>query len=96
MALTDMGGGKFKLTEAADALSGVYYIDWIQWLSKSATAGDDLLIEDGDGNEIQSGVADGENFHQIYPVGQYYTDLTIDTIDSGAVYVKTRKHHANP
>lgn len=95
MAVTNHGGGLYSMTAAADVIEATLFIDWIEWISKSATAGDDLLIEDGSGNTIQPGVADGANFHQIYPVKGVYTDITVDTIDSGTVYVKTKLHPDN-
>jgi hypothetical protein len=97
MAVTDHGGGLYEMNAAADTLGATttLYIDWIEWISKGATAGDDLLVQDGDGNTIQPGVADGANFHQIYPVKQVYTDITLATIDSGSILVKTKKHADN-
>ena len=97
MAVTDHGGGLYEMDTAADTIGATVslYVEWIEWISKGATAGDDLAIEDGDGNTIQLGVADGANFHQIYPVKQIYKDITVDTIDSGSVFVKTKKHADN-
>lgn len=95
MAFVDCGAGKFKSSTVTDVLTGTYYIEWIEWISKAATGGDDLLVSDGDANDIQPGVADGANFHQLYPIGGYYTDPTLTTLDSGTVYIQTTKNPAN-
>ena len=95
MAVTNEGAGKYKLTAQDDILEGTFFIEWIEWISKTAAASDDLLVDDGDDNIIQEGVADGVNFHQLYPIGGFYTDPTLRTLDSGTVYIQTAKNPSN-
>lgn len=95
MAVSDQGAGKYKLTAESDILEGTFFVEFIEWISKSAAASDDLLIEDEGGLTIQEGVADGVNFHQLYPIGGFYTDPTLATLDSGTVYIQTAKNPTN-
>ena len=95
MAVTNCGAGKYKLTAEDDVLTGVFYIEWIEWISVSATAGDLLLVSDNEPLDIQAGVADGANYHRLYPIGGTYTNPTLTDLDSGTVYIQTTKNPAN-
>ena len=95
MAFVDCGAGKYKSSLEGDVLSGTFFVEWIEWLNKSAIAGDDLLVVDDGDNDIQAGVADATNFQQLYPVLGYYTDPTLSVLDRGTVYIQTTKNPAN-
>jgi hypothetical protein len=76
-----------KMTEAADEITGTFFVNFLYWVSKTAVAGDDLLVYDSDDNTLWEAVADGANFSRIYPVKTYVNGVKLQTKDSGTLYV---------
>ena len=76
-----------KMTAATDSISGLVAITSIRWVSKTATAGDDLLIVDAEGDTILEAIADGANFEREYLVVGRWDTPEVSVIDSGAIYV---------
>ena len=62
----------------------------LRWYSKSASAGDDISIEDKNGEKVWESVATGSNYvevHDFGPVGYDFEGFELAVIDSGALYV---------
>jgi hypothetical protein len=95
MAVVDHGNGLYELGAQGDAMSGTFYIDWVEWVSKGGATGGDLLLDDTDGNTIKQGVASGANYFEHYPVEGVYIDPTATTMDNGVLFVKTKSHPDN-
>lgn len=74
---------------AATTLTGRYVIDKIVWTGTSVTAGDDLVLEDGEGSEIVALHATGTTVNETWSpdAGFLVNGLEVATIDSGEVYV---------
>jgi len=68
MAVTQASTPVIKCSAQADVIddtkvpNGIVDVNYAYWKSKTASAGDDLLISDGDGNTLFEDVADGANF----------------------------------
>jgi len=62
-------------------------VEYLHWVSKGATVGDDLLVSDGAGNVIWEDVADVINFSRIHVLKHPVNDLTVTVMDSGTLYV---------
>ena len=65
---------------------GRHPIRLIRWVSKSASAGDDVVILDEHGRSLFTSCASGSNFIDQAPIGQFATTLTW-TVDSGTVWI---------
>jgi len=90
MAISQEDKAIIKMTSAGDAITGHAFVLSLYWVSKSAVAGDDLLVSDEDGDTIWEAVADGTNFSQVFPVLRRIKGLTLTTRDSGTLYVVQR------
>jgi len=86
MAVSDTTKAVIQMTAAADKITGRKFYTALHWVSKSAIAGDDLLVVDGDGDTVWEEVSDGSNFSKLFPINNYVTDLTLQTRDSGTLY----------
>lgn len=74
------------MTEAADTLAGNSIVEGMRWIAD--TAGDDLVVDDGSGNVIWTAKAETNDFTDVIMFGpQMFSDITVDTIDSGTLYV---------
>lgn len=92
MAVTQYTTPVIKMAAQGDAISDVLAdpivpVNYAMWVSKGATAGDDLLISDGDGNTIIEDVADGAYFSKIYVLKHPFNDVVVTTMDSGTFYL---------
>jgi hypothetical protein len=88
MAVT--GKKTFKMTAAADVLTGTYYITRIQWIAASSTDNDSLVLTNIDGDIIMESVADAATYTDTLYVEQWVTNLTATTMASGYIIVTTR------
>lgn len=95
MAVTNHGNGFYELDAEGDVLTGVFYIEHIEWLTKGAAPGNDFLLTDIDGNTIQEAVSDVNNYHAHEEVRAIYTNPTLTTLDSGKCFIKTKLHPNN-
>ena len=93
MGVTQGSTPVVKCGAEADVISSVYVpngivdVAYLLWVSKTAIAGDDLLVSDGDGNEIWPDIADGANYTKLFVLKHPVKDLTVTVMDSGALYV---------
>ena len=87
MAVTQKTYPIIKMATEADQLDGVEDINYLHWVSKGATAGDDLLVVDDDDNVVWEEVADGVNYSKIHIIKHPVNKLKITTMDSGTLYV---------
>ena len=92
MAVTQYTTPVIKMAAQGDAMSDVLAdpivdVNYLHWVSKGATAGDDLLVKDTDGNTIWEEVADGAYFSKLHVIKHPINDLTVTTMDSGTLYV---------
>ncbi len=81
-----------KLSAAGDIYTGTIRILYARWVSETASAGDNLLVVDGDGDTVIDDVADGANYTQDYLLKSEITNLTITTMGSGALYLYRSPH----
>ena len=92
MGVTQETTPVIKMAAEGDAISDVLAdpivdVAFLLWVSKTAIAGDDLLVSDGAGNEIWPDVADGANYTKLFVLKHPVNDLTVTTMDSGALFV---------
>ncbi len=93
MAVTQENMPVVKMTGAADALTGAVDVNYLHWVSKGATAGDDLLVQDADDNTIWEDVADGAYFSKQFVLKHPVNGLKVTTLDSGTLYVIKEPPH---
>jgi len=58
-----------------------------RWVSKTASAGDDLLVVDNNGDTILASVATGANYVEAHDIGARFCGINITAIDSGKLYI---------
>jgi hypothetical protein len=85
--ITDQSLPIITMNAQGDQLGGVEDIDFIEWVSKGAAGGDDLVIDDDDGMNVVEDSADGANYFMIYPIKRKINKLVLATLDSGKVKV---------
>jgi len=74
------------MTAATDAITGTKIIDSMRWVATSA--GDDLVVDDSDGNVIWTAKAETNNFTDVIVFGPtQFNGVAVDTIDSGTLYI---------
>jgi hypothetical protein len=82
----DTGGATVLLTDPI-------YPAKVRWVSKAATAGDEVLLKDAAGNVKWHSVAGGSNYveesHFLPDQEHSWVGLTATTIGSGTVYIYT-------
>lgn len=88
MPTTQLTKPVVKMTEAGSShkIVGRFPYAFLHWVSKTATAGDDLLVVDADGHTVWEEVADGANYSKQFALKMKITDLEISVIDSGTLY----------
>jgi len=63
----------------------------VRWVSKSASAGDDIDVQDGNGKSVWVSVATGANYveetHFDPDARVIFEGLTVPTLDSGTLYI---------
>lgn len=89
MAMTPTDGqfGVVGMTAGSDELAGDVYVNFLYWVSKGASAGDDLSITDSDDNVLWVDSADAANYSAVYPLKMKCNGVKVGTIDSGTLYV---------
>lgn len=86
MAVTERPNG-LKHTASGDTSDGRYIIAMLIW-NGSSTAGDDLIIKNGNGEVELELVSDGSRYQPVpYPFGKFrrIAGIETDTIDAGTV-----------
>ena len=71
---------------AGVAVKGFHPVRFIRWVSKSASAGDDVIVQDEHGRSLFEAAATGSNYTDQAPIGAMARTLTF-TIDSGKVWI---------
>ncbi len=89
MAVTQKTFPIKKMAVEGDQLDGEDNVEYLHWVSKGATVGDDLLVQDDDGNTVWEEVADVVNFSRIHVIKHKINKLKVTTMDSGTLYVIT-------
>jgi hypothetical protein len=76
-------------TAAATVLwSDPIKIKSIRWVSKSATAGDDIEIQDSNNQELWVSVASGANYSEEVIIERWWHEgFKVPTLDSGTLYI---------
>lgn len=64
------------------------HIKGIRWISKSATAGDDVEIHDGQDRIIWQSVASGSNYVEADQTSRYIFGISVPILDSGTLYIE--------
>jgi hypothetical protein len=83
-------GRQFVLDTAEIVTTDKVRVKSIRWYSKSASAGDDISIEDNNGDKIWESVATASNYVEAQdygPNGIDFDGLELAVIDSGTVYI---------
>lgn len=86
MAVSGILSGFVKMTAASDSITGKFFVKSIRWVG-AAAAGHAAIVKQEDGQEIFDSEADGQYFLDIIPVYKWVTVITVDTLDSGRIYV---------
>lgn len=92
----DLTGNPLVIDTAASSVLVTRRLEILRmrWVAKSASAGDDLDVHDGDGVSRWASVASSSNYvesegwHPDYPL--VITGLIVPTIDSGTLYIYLR------
>ncbi|MGQ9610929.1 MAG: hypothetical protein ACUVWN_16655 [bacterium] len=88
MAVSQQSTSVIKMTAQGDEVTEKNLaVNYLYWISPSATAGHTLLVTDSAGNEIYADVADGANYKQLYPIKNNIDGIKIQTMQSGTLYV---------
>jgi len=74
------------MTDPGDSVTGRKRIAYLRWVG-ATTAGHVLVVNDGNGNLIWSGEADGPHFNDIQPIFESRDGIAIATIQSGYLLV---------
>lgn len=98
MAIVSQTSGVLVINAAADGLRAAYgglqfNIKSVRWvINAAAVAGDNLLLEDNQGNIIYEDVSDatGQYVRDFEFPDRFVDDLEIDTIDRGTLYIYLR------
>jgi hypothetical protein len=90
MAVTYEEGGKLiKMTAAEDTVSGLQKVKSIRWV-KPATAGDDLVMQNGAGTKTVSQMTCSVQYtDEVDFIDNWIDGLHLETIDSGSVLIRT-------
>jgi hypothetical protein len=83
MAFDPLDKPAMSTTTQGDTFAGPLCCVGFYWHSKGASAGDDLLISDGDGDAIWADSATGANYSNYFPFYNTVDTLTVTTLDSG-------------
>ena len=93
MPVTQANSPVIKCSIATDVINSTYVpggivdVEYMHWVSKGATVGDDLLISNGAGEVLWEDVADIVNVSKLHVLKHPVNDLTVTTMDSGTLYV---------
>ena len=93
MGVTQENTPVIKCAAAADVINSTYVpggivdVEYMHWVSKGATVGDDLLVSDGAGNVLWEDVADVVNVSKLHVLKHPVKDLTVTTMTTGTLYV---------
>lgn len=80
----------WRLDTAGVITTEAVRIRGLRWVSKSATAGDDISLEDKSGEKVWESVATGSNYVEAQDFGvngQNFNGLELAVLDSGTLYV---------
>lgn len=83
----DISRNPWILDTAAIITTDKVRVKSLRWVSKTASAGDDLSIEDDDGTVVWATVATGANYVEAHDVDARLHGFELAVIDSGALYV---------
>ena len=88
----DLSGPVWRIdTPSATILyTGLISIKGIRWVSKSATAGDDVEIHDGTDRIIWKSVASGTNYVEADTTIRHIYTISIPILDSGELYIEVQ------
>ena len=92
MGVTQETTAVIKMATEGDKMSDVLAdpavdVAYMLWVFKLAVAGNELVVSDGSGNVIWHDIADGANYTKLFVLKHPVKDLTVTTMDSGALYV---------
>jgi hypothetical protein len=89
MAVTYGEGGKLiTMTAAEDTVEGLVLVKSIRWV-KPATAGDDLVIQDGAGTKTVSQMTCSTQYgDEVDYIEDWVNGLHLETLDSGTVLIR--------
>lgn len=83
----DITGRTWLLDTAEAVWTGKVKIKSIRWVSESASAGNNVVVNDTAGNRIWSSVASGANFVDSDVLDAWFDGVTVATLDSGYLEV---------
>lgn len=86
MTGTAIGVLKFTNADVALALTGIKFVKHFRWIS-ATTAGHKCIVKTASGDMAFESEADGAKFIDVHPLYKFMNGLTIDTLDSGTLYV---------
>ncbi|MFA5048674.1 MAG: hypothetical protein WC516_06640 [Patescibacteria group bacterium] len=80
--------GIHTLSVADEEIKGIGGKFNLRWVSVSADAGDSLVLQDDEGNNIWESVAGGANHIDVFPIKlKKSMNLLLKVIDSGVLYI---------
>lgn len=83
----DLSRNPWSLDTAAVITTDKVRVKSLRWYTKSATAGDDISVEDAHGEKIWESVADGSNYVEAQLIEEDFEGFELAVIDSGVLYV---------
>lgn len=87
MAVSGEDSNTMIFTASGDVTTRTFIMDSLRWVG-GASAGDQLVVQDGDGNEIFKSLANGSNFIDGWVWSRKYMGgLSVNKMTSGTLYV---------
>jgi hypothetical protein len=82
----DVGVLEFTSADVALALTGMKFVKHFRWISATAS-GHKCVVTSHSGSVLFESEADGAKFIDVHPLYKIVNGLTIDTLDSGKLFV---------
>lgn len=84
----DLTGPVWKIDTVGVLAAKLVHVRGIRWVSKSATAGDDVEIKDASGRVIWASVASGSNYVEADNALRAVYGFEVTVLDSGTLYLE--------
>jgi hypothetical protein len=86
MTGTKIGILRFTSSDVGTSVTGIKFIKHFRWVSATGS-GHKCVVKAASGDSAFESEADGEKFIDVHPLYKFMNGITIDTLDSGVLYV---------
>jgi len=86
----DLTGPVWKIDTAASTIlsNNLLHLKGLRWVSKTASAGDDVEVQDAAGHTIWKSVASGVNYVEADVTVRHIFGIKVPVLDSGELFVE--------